>query len=119
MSQTELRSHHRDHAGAGRVVLGVARALISLIQVFVAITLAILTLGFFLLLFGANPEAQFAEWVYRALERVMAPFRGLFESVQVNGDSVLDTSLLFAMIVYGVAGLALGALIDKLARLAP
>ena len=101
------------------MLLGVARALTSLVQLFVAMALVILALGFFLLLFGANPDAQFAEWVYRALERVMAPFRGLFESVQVTGRSVLDTSLLFAMIVYGIAGLALSALIDRLARLAP
>jgi hypothetical protein len=76
----------------------------------------VLAFGFFLLLFGANPDAAFAEWVYRALGRVMAPFRGLFEPVPVNGDSVLDTSVLFAMIVYGLAGLLLSTLIDWLTQ---
>ena len=46
----------------------------------------------------------------------MAPFRGIFESVPLNGDSVLDTSVLFAMIVYGLAGLLLNALIDWLTQ---
>jgi uncharacterized protein YggT (Ycf19 family) len=91
-----------------------ARALVYLVYFFVTVALVVLTFGFFLLLFGANPDASFAEWVYRALQRVMAPFRGLFEPVQLNGNSVLDVSVLFAMIVYGIAALALRALIDWL-----
>jgi uncharacterized protein YggT (Ycf19 family) len=75
-----------------------------------------LAFGFFLLLFGANPDAEFAQWVYRALARVMAPFRGLFEPVVINGQSVLDVSVLFAMIVYGIVALALGALIEWLGQ---
>jgi hypothetical protein len=52
--------------------------------------------------------------VYRALDRVMKPFRGIFESVDLSGNSVLDVSVLFAMIVYGMLALALRALIDWL-----
>jgi uncharacterized protein YggT (Ycf19 family) len=92
----------------------VARILTYLVYAFVLFTLVILLLGFFLLLFGANPDVPFAEWVYRSLDRVMAPFRGIFESVNLNGDSVLDTSVLFAMIVYGIVGIALSALIHWL-----
>lgn len=102
--------------GAGVWLLRAARALTALVQVFVAVTFVVLVLGFFLLLFGANADAPFAEWIYRALERAMAPFRGIFESVQITGSSVLDTSVLFAMIVYGIAGLALGTLIDWLSQ---
>jgi uncharacterized protein YggT (Ycf19 family) len=92
----------------------IARVLTYLVYAFVLITLVILVLGFFLLLFGANPDAPFSEWAYRSLDRVMAPFRGIFESVQLNGESVLDTSVLFAMIVYGIVGIALSALIQWL-----
>lgn len=92
----------------------VARGITYLVYAFVLVTLVILVMGFFLLLFGANPDAAFSEWVYRSLDRVMAPFRGIFEAVPINGDSVLDTSVLFAMIVYGIAGLALRAFIDWL-----
>ena len=95
-------------------ILRIARVLTYLVYAFVLFTLVILLLGFFLLLFGANPDVPFAEWVYRSLDRVMAPFRGLFESVQLNGDSVFDTSVLFAMIVYGIVGIALSALIHWL-----
>ena len=106
---------------ASITIVRIARILTYLVYAFVLITLVILVLGFFLLLFGANPDAPFSEWAYRSLDRVMAPFRGIFESVQLNGESVLDTSVLFAMIVYGIVGIALSALIhwltDKLVTL--
>jgi uncharacterized protein YggT (Ycf19 family) len=92
----------------------VARALVYLVYFWVTLSIVILVLGFFLLLFGANPDVAFAEWVYRALDRVMKPFRGLFQSVDLSGNSVLDVSVLFAMIVYGMLALALRALIDWL-----
>jgi uncharacterized protein YggT (Ycf19 family) len=95
-------------------VARVARALTYLVYAFVVVALVMLLLGFFLLLFGANPDAPFAEWVYRSLTRVMAPFRGLFERVPLDGRSVLDLSILFAMIVYGLAALLLHALIEWL-----
>lgn len=95
-------------------ILRVARALVWLVYAFVVAAIVILIFGFFLLLFGANPDAEFAQWVYRALSRVMAPFRGLFETVPLNGDSVLDLSVVFAMIVYSIAGLFLHALVEWL-----
>jgi len=97
-------------------IVRAARILTYFVYGFTIVALAILTVGFFLLLFGANPDAPFAEWVYRSLGRVMAPFRGIFEPVQLKGDSVLDTSVLFAMIIYGLAALFLTALIDWLSQ---
>ena len=61
----------------GTGLIRAARFLTYLVYAFVLVALTILAFGFFLLLFGANPDAQFAEWVYRSLARVMAPFRGL------------------------------------------
>ena len=94
----------------------IARALTYLVYAFVIVALIILLLGFILQLLGANPHAPFAEWLYRGLRRVMAPFRGLFEPVALDGRSVLDVSILFAMLVYGIVGLALHALIEWLTR---
>src|SRR3954468_18532287 len=103
--------------GSARLsIVRVARILTYLVYAFTIVALIILMLGFFLLLFGANPDVPFAEWVYRSLARVMAPFRGLFEPVPLNGDSVLDPSIIFAMIVYGIVALALQALIDWLTQ---
>jgi uncharacterized protein YggT (Ycf19 family) len=102
------------NAGTKMDIEKVGRALVYLVYFWVLLSLAILVTGFFLLLFGANPDASFAEWVYRALDRVMKPFRGIFQSVDLSGNSVLDTSVLFAMIVYGMLALALRALIGWL-----
>jgi uncharacterized protein YggT (Ycf19 family) len=102
------------HGSTAIGIVRVARVLTYFVYAVVIINLVILLLGFFLLLFGANPDAQFAEWVYRGLDRVMEPFRGLFKSVPITGNSVLDTSVLFAMIIYSIVGMALHALIDWL-----
>src|SRR3954452_6305448 len=110
----EKTKGRRMNGNAGLSIVRVARILTYLVYGFTIVALVILVLGFFLLLFGANPDAPFAEWVYRSLARVMAPFRGIFEPVQLNGDSVLDTSVLFAMIVYGIVGMLLSALISSL-----
>jgi len=99
------------------VVARIARALTFLVYTFVIVALIILLLGFVLELFGANPDAPFAQWLYRGLKRVMAPFRGLFEPVELDGRSVLDISILFAMLVYGIVGLALHAFIERLSLL--
>src|SRR5918993_1111021 len=100
----------------GGGLIRAARPLTHFVSASVLAALTTLAFGFFLLLFPATPDAPFAEWIYRSLARVMAPFRGIFEPVTVNGDSVLDTSVLFAMIVYGLAGLLLSTLIDWLTQ---
>jgi uncharacterized protein YggT (Ycf19 family) len=102
------------HDSSKEHIVWAGRALVYLVYFFVTVALIVLTFGFFLLLFGANPDAPFAEWVYRSLARVMAPFRGLFEPIQLNGQSILDVSVLFAMVVYSILALALRSLIDWL-----
>jgi hypothetical protein len=100
---------------ARKIVVWVARAITYLIYFFVIVAEIILVIGFFLLLFGANPTAGFTEWAYRNLDRVMAPFRGIFAPIELGTTSadveaVFDTSVLFAMIVYGIVALVLSAL---------
>jgi len=95
-------------------LLRVSKAVVVLVYAFVLIDLVLLTLGFFLRLFGASTDASFTRWVYRNVDRVMEPFRGMFPTKAVTEHSVLDTSLLFAMIVYAIIGIALHALVDWL-----
>ena len=100
---------------ARKIVVWVVRAITYLIYFFVIVAEIILLIGFFLLLFGANPTAGFTEWAYRNLDRVMAPFRGIFAPIELGTTSadveaVFDTSVLFAMIVYGIVALVLSAL---------
>jgi len=104
---------------ARRYTVWIARALGYLALVYVAVTEIILLLGFVLKAFGANPDVGFTQWAYRNLDRVMAPFRGIFGTIDLgtNGNNVaavLDMSILFAMVIYGILLLVLRALIDWL-----
>jgi hypothetical protein len=101
---------------SGRTVAwGVGRAIVWLVYAFALIAIVIATIAFFLQLFGANPSSGFAQWIYRSASRVTAPFRGIFPS-HVNGNSVLDVSLLFAIIMYALFALLVHALIDYIER---
>jgi uncharacterized protein YggT (Ycf19 family) len=93
-----------------KIALKIAHVVLWLVWLWVTITIVLLFLGFFLLLFGADPTAGFVEWVYRSTQRAMAPFRGIFESITLSGDSVLDVSILFAIIVYAFVAIGLHAL---------
>lgn len=96
----------------GLTVGKISKVLLWVVYVWVVLNLVLLLLAFLLRLFGANPEAGFTQWVYRGVQRSMAPFRGIFEPIVLTDESVLDTSLLFAMIIYGLVALFLRAGID-------
>ncbi|MCH9834430.1 MAG: YggT family protein [Ilumatobacter sp.] len=104
----------------GRIAAIVARFISYLAYVYIIFVEVILFLGFFLLLFGANPSSSFVEWAYRNLDRAMKPFRGIFTPIELgttNGnqiESIFDTSVLFAMIIYGIIGLLIHSLIQWL-----
>jgi uncharacterized protein YggT (Ycf19 family) len=94
---------------------GVGRAIVWFVYAFAVFAIIIAALAFVLQLFGADPTNEFASWVYRSASRVTAPFRGIFPS-HVNGNSVFDVSLLFAIIVYALFALLVNALIDYIDR---
>jgi hypothetical protein len=120
MSNTvEAESNHWRSTRKG--VVWMSRLVSYVIYVWVIAAEAILALGFVLLLFGANPSSGFAEWAYRNLDRTMKPFRGIFDPIelgQTGNDvgAVFDTSVLFAMIVYGVLLIAMSSLIGWLSH---
>jgi hypothetical protein len=102
-----------------KAILWVVRAISYLVYFYLIVVEIILFIGFFLLLFGANPSAGFTEWAYRNLDRVMDPFRGIFSPIELGttGNDVpatFDTSVLFAMIIYGIIALLFSALIGWL-----
>jgi len=92
-------------------LLRIGRVVVWIVWAVVLVTAILLLLAFFLRLGGANPEAGFVQWVERSVERAMGPFRGIFPTRELTGDSVLDTSLLFAAIVYFVIALLVDALL--------
>lgn len=112
-----------DHSQRGplrRGALGLSRVISTVAYVYVVIVEIILGLGFFLLLFGANPTSGFVDWVYRSMDRAMRPFRGIFSTIELGSmpndvEAVFDTSVLFAMIMYGILALVIHAVVDWLA----
>lgn len=92
----------------------IARLLAGLINFFVAISELFLGLRVILRLFGANPDVAFVQWIYRSSDALLEPFRGIFPTQVIAPDHVIDFSALFAMVVYGLIGLAFLALVRYL-----
>jgi uncharacterized protein YggT (Ycf19 family) len=61
----------------------------------------LLAIRFILRLFGANPEAGFAQLIYGVTRPLVAPFQGLFGNLQAEG-SVFESHSLVALIVYAL-----------------
>ncbi len=82
----------------------------------------VLLIGFVCLLFGLEPSSWFVEWIYRVVDRTMQPFRGIFSAIQYGTGSdvevrpAIESSILFAMIVYGIVALVAHDLLDWLGR---
>ncbi|WP_029137082.1 hypothetical protein [Nakamurella lactea] len=96
------------------VILKIARVVVWAAYVLVVINAILLTLAFLLRLFGANPDAGFVEWVYRSSAAALGPFDNMFRSHDVGEYSVLDTSLLFAIVFYLILGAAIHAVLNWL-----
>lgn len=87
------------------------RVLAGFINFFTGLVTLFLGLRVLLRLFGANPDAAFVQWVYSSTSGLMQPFRGVFPTETIARDYVLDFSALFALIVYGLVGMALLSLV--------
>jgi uncharacterized protein YggT (Ycf19 family) len=99
-----------------RWILWMGRLVVLVIYVIVFAYAVILAIAFVLRLLGANPDADFAEWIYTAAARIMEPFRGMFPTTEITERSVFDASLLFALLVYLFLGVLLNGAVDWLSR---
>jgi uncharacterized protein YggT (Ycf19 family) len=93
-------------------LLRAARVVVAVVYAVVFAYVVILGIAFVLLLLGASPTASFAEWIYRASTRIMQPFRGLFPQQEINGNSIFDASLLFAIVIYSMLAVLLHGVVD-------
>jgi hypothetical protein len=105
-----------------RPVLRVARLLVNAVFVYTLLIEIVLLIGFVCLLFGIEPSTWFVDWIYRIVERTMQPFRGIFSAIQFGTGSdedvrpAIESSILFAMIVYGIIALFAHDLVEWLGR---
>ena len=81
----------------------------------------ILLVGFVMILVGVEPSSWLTEWLYVAVERTMQPFRGAFTTLELADPEVaseveptVESSIVFAMIVYGILALAAHDLVEWL-----
>lgn len=71
----------------------------------------LLAIRLVLKLLGANPHAGFTNLIYGVTDFFMVPFRNLFPVVGVSSGSVLETSVVIAIIVYALVAWVLARLI--------
>ena len=109
-------AHEAQHQAAPRHYRAFtwARILVLFLYAITIVAVVLLLIAFFLKLFGASTSAPFVQWVYKSSNRVLAPFRGIFPTVEGESGSVLDFSILFAILMYGLLALAIRALIEWL-----
>jgi hypothetical protein len=97
-------------------LIKLCRAIVWIFYAVVVLNTILLGLTFLLELFGANPEAGFVDWIYRSTERAMQPFHDIFPTVEFSERSVLDVSVLFAIVIYLILVVALQTLLNWLQR---
>lgn len=88
------------------------RAVSYVVYAYTVLAVVFLTFGFFLLLFGANADTPFVQFVYKGANDFMQPFRGIFPTHQINETGYLNSAMLFAIIFYLMFAAAVNALIS-------
>lgn len=90
--------------------ISIVRIIVGLIELWVLLMVLILGAAFVMSFLGANRDAPFAAWIFDRANNIMAPFAGIFDPIVFTGESVIQTSLLFAILVYVVIGAVLSAI---------
>lgn len=103
----------RTSYAAPRVVQGAAQ----LVSLALGIVELLLLVRIVLLLFGANPTADFTTLIYGWSSPLVAPFQGVFPNVMGSQGSVLDAAAILAMIVYAIAARILEAVLRMVAHI--
>ena len=89
----------------------IARVLMYLVYTYAIIATVFLVLGFVLLLFGANSASGFVNFVYGIAIQFLKPFREIFPTQPIGNKGYFSASGLFAIVIYGIAAMALHSLI--------
>lgn len=107
-------SKSKNGAGASDTVIlfsKMARVVTYIIYSFTIIASVFLSIGFVLLLFGANPNVPFTEFIYKVAAEFLQPFRGIFPPKQISETGYFSASALFAIVIYFLIAMSLHALI--------
>lgn len=94
------------------VFIKLSRIITYLVYAYSLVASIFLAIGFVLLLFSANPNTPFVNFIYKVAYEFMIPFRGIFPTHQVSETGYFNASALFAIIMYLILAIALHALIN-------
>jgi uncharacterized protein YggT (Ycf19 family) len=87
-----------------------ARRAYETIYVIFAIIVGAIFIRVLLKLLGANTAVAFTQFMYGVTDPLLGPFRGILTTF-VSGRTILEVSALFAMLIYGLIGIALARLL--------
>lgn len=76
------------------------RGISYLVYAFTITACIFLGLAFFLLIFGANIDTPFVQFIYNGASDFMQPFREIFPVKQFGSNSYFSPGILFAIIIY-------------------
>ena len=93
------------------VFIKFARIITYLIYAYFVIATVCLIVAFFLLILGASATAGFVRFVYHFAAVFLQPFRDIFPGHQLSDRSYFSSAALFAIIIYGLAAMALHSFI--------
>ncbi len=87
-----------------------ARRAYETIYVIFAIIVGAIFIRVLLKVLGANTAVAFTQFMYGVTDPLLAPFRGVLPTFG-SGRMILETSSLFAILIYGLVGIALARLV--------
>lgn len=99
----------------GRNNMNPFKIVLGLLELWMVAIVLILGIAFIMGLLGANPDAAFAEWIYSRTDDIMAPFAGIFDPIELTGETEIQTSLLFAMAIYAAIAAILRGISQRFA----
>ena len=80
--------------------LRISKIIAYILYIWVLIGVISLTLRVFLLVFSANTNTPFVQFVYKTSADYLNPFRGIFPSKPVSETGYFDVAAVFAIIIY-------------------
>lgn len=80
--------------------LRISKIIAYILYVWVLIGVISLTLRVFLLVFSANPNTPFVQFIYKTSADYLNPFRGIFPSKPIGETGYFDVASVFAIIIY-------------------
>ena len=92
-----------------------ARRAYETIYVLFAIIVGAIFIRVLLKVLGANTAVALTQFMYGVTDPLLAPFRGLLPTF-VSGRMVVETTSLFAILIYGLIGIALARLVALMFR---